>query len=218
MASFNFKADLMALIGAQYVNMKARPRGAGESDESYAKVPFLSGIFVPDKFNDIEVRPDTSDEAFRNKSGYTAPVRLSLFPLSAEKEGDRDFKLVSSIKARLAEDGKEITRYNVPSHKVVVSYGEDFRKQMRSRIASKLIAQHPEWAGTTEDGNKDLRSAVNREMPYDLGLAYLREPKQPQQQVAPQAVAEAVPVADEQQMPFDPFAAPGEAVVDDLPF
>ena len=206
----------MALIGAQYVNMKARQRNAGESDESYAKVPVVSGIFIPDKFNDIDVKRDTRDESYRNKSGYTATVSMSLYPFAAEKEEDRDYKRIQSIKAGLKEKGKEVTRYNVPSHKVLISYGDEFRKQMRSRMAAKIIAQHPEWIGTTEEDNKDLRIAVSREMPYEIGTAYLREPKQ-QPQVAPQGVAETAAV-DSEQMPFDPFAAPGEAAPDDLPF
>lgn len=216
MASYNFRPDLMALIGAQYVNMKARQRNAGESDESYAKVPIVSGIFIPDKFNDIEVRRDTRDEAYCNKSGYTATLNMSLYPFVAEKEEDRDYKRIQSIKAGLAEKGKEVTRFNVPSHKVLVSYGEEFRNKMRSRIAAKLIAQRPEWNGTTEEDNKDLRIAVSREMPYEIGTAYIREPKQ-QPQVTPQGVAEAVSAADAQ-MPFDPFSATGEAKIGDLPF
>lgn len=202
----------MAYLGAQYIQTKARPRMKDETDESYAKVPLVTGIFIPDKFNDISVQEDTRKEGSRNKNGLTARASMNMFGM-----GRNDEKLLDSIRVRLVQDGKTPDEYNTPSHKVNASFREEFVKATRQRIQNRLLAQHPEWNGTTEENNPDLRRAITMEIPSQLGLVYLNRPRdpQPQQQVAPVYTAEtytqpAPQVAD--------MAPQGETACDDLPF
>ena len=217
-ANYHFQVDLMAYIGAQYIQTKARPRMKDETDESYAKVPLVTGIFIPDKFNDINVRQDNSAPEFRNSSGLTAAINMNMsaMRLGSNQSGEPtpDQKTINSISTRLIQNGDTPDAYNVPSHRVRVSFSEEFRKNMRAIFAKKAIDAHPEWAGTTEENNAELRKAVNRSMPNNLGLVYLNRPRDPQpQQVAPvytpEAYAAPSPQLGEQQ---------GEASFDDLPF
>lgn len=237
MASYRVYADLMAYTGAQYINAKARPRKEGESDADYAKVPIVSGVFIPDKYNDIQVAADTSKEGFRNASGLTAKLNLNVYPLRLGNGQDGQptphQKLVDAAKIRVQQQGNDVTAYNIPSVSVNASFRKEFLDDMRKKVAAQLIRQHPEWQGTTEETNTDLRRAVSARIPYEIGLGYLREPKgngQSQQQaVAPAAFADfgapnpfaptgAVAAAGAQQQ-APQMAGPGEAGPEDyLPF
>lgn len=220
MASYRFYADLMAFMGARYINAKARPQHEGESDEDYAKVPVVSGVFIPDKFNDIQVQADNSREGFRNASGLTARLNLNLYPLQLGNDQNGqprpDQKLVDAAKIRVQQQGEEVTAYNIPSVSCQASFRKEFLDDLRAKIARKLIAQNPEWAGTTEADNAELRRAVSAQVPYRLGLGYLREPKGTGQ---PSAAAAAPAPAFNDFGSAVPQAQQGEVMADDdLPF
>ena len=224
MASYRVQADLMAYMGAQYINAKARPRLEGETDEQYAQVPVVSGVFIPDKYNDILVQTDNSKEGFRNASGLTARISLNVYPLQLGNDQNGqprpDQKLVDAAKLRVQQSGEEVTAYNIPAVSVNASFRKEFIDDLRKKVAAKLLRQHPEWAGTSEEDNPDLRRAVSAQIPYRLGLGFLREPKNaaPQQAAAPAPIGISdfgIPVVG---APMMPPPQGGEAVPDDLPF
>lgn len=220
MASFHFSEDLLAYLGAQYLSAKSRPRMEGETDEQYAKVPVVSGIFIPDKFNGIDVKPDTREPQYRNKCGLTARANFNMFSMRLGNNADgtptSDQKMINGFTNRLLQNGEQPDAYNVPSHRVRVSMGEELTKKLRAMMQNKLLAEHPEWAGTTEETNAELRKEINNSLPGEMGLAFLNRPKQQsaavQQPVqAPDMMAQPAPSA----MPAEPF---GEAPITDLPF
>lgn len=222
MANFHFSADLMQYIGAQYISAKARPRKEGETDEQYAKVPVVSGIFIPDKYNGIEVQADNSDPKYRTKSGLTAKANFSMYAMRLGNNQDGtptfDQKTVNTFSSRLLQNGEQPDAYNVPSHRINISMKEEHIIKLRAMYQNKVLAEHPEWAGTTEETNAELRKEITKCIPNNVGLAFLNRPKK-QENAAPQ-YAQPAPMLEAQPAFPEPANNPfgGEVPVTDLPF
>lgn len=218
MASYNSKLDLGVLIGAEYTLKPTRPRKDGESDADYAKscIPVLQ---IPCAINQIAVTTNNN-----NVSGISARLPIVQWPIREHTDdpNHRDSKLIAGARAKIIARGEQPDQYNLPSHRVQLSFGEGMIPKVRAAIAKKLLLQvdatgNRVWPeGTTEENNAEFKRRISIMMPYELGISYQIKPKE----TAPAAVA-AAPVNDYGMgygAPAPIIPAAEDNYDDDLPF
>ena len=224
MARYRISLDLAATIGAQVLNLKARPRKDGETDEEYSKVPVFEFVCVPTQFNDMQVVADNSSEEYRNFSGKHVYMTIVDQPIHAQNT------LVQSQRRRLLQDGKQETAYNVACRDIHPFYGKEHTEKLRARYEAYEKAKHPEWVSLADQGRSlprgternPLTRAINAHIPYSIGHGYLIE------ETFGQAAQTAAPMAAPAQTPqytepwndavADPLASEYADPNSDLPF
>lgn len=200
MARYRFSVDAGQFIGARYLTL----------DFDGKKI---SGLFVPDKINGIEVKSDNREEGKRNVSGFRAFLNFRQFT------GKSFNKYIQSVKEGLMRKGEPITLHNVPAYQVAYSLPEAKRNAIRAALAKYVIAQNPELATQTDTEGTDLARAISTLMPFQMGDSYLMEDQQ--QAAAP--VNNSAPVTQGVSGYSSAVAAPADSEWqspqdDDLPF
>lgn len=163
MARYRNSQDLGVFIGAKYITC---PNEEGKP---------VRGIFIPDAINGIVVTQDNREEGKRNSSGVRAFINT--------QQRFASQKYIDSVKERLVKSGEQITAYNVPAYQICYTLPELKRNKIRAALATKILKEHPEWAGQTDTQGTDLARAISMMMPFQMGDSYLIEDQNTQQQL-----------------------------------
>lgn len=199
MARYRNSQDLGVFIGAKYITC---PNEEGKP---------VRGIFIPDAINGIAVTQDNREEGKRNSSGIRAFINT--------QQRFANQKYIDSVKERLVKSGEQITAYNVPAYQICYTLPEEKRKKIRAALATKILKEHPEWAGQTDTQGTDLARAISMMMPFQMGDSYLIEDQNTQQQLNSTApVAQHVAGYTPQAVAMNDPNAWAQLSDDDLPF
>ncbi len=171
----------------------------------------IRGVFIPTDINGIEVQQDTRDEGKRNHSGIRAFINT--------QQRACNNKYIEAVKQSLMRKGEAVTLFNVPAYQICYTLPEEKRTRIRTALAKRIIAEHPELASQTDTQGTDLARAISMMMPFQMGDSYLIEESSasdaPRNASAPvaQGVAGYTPASSPD--PFDSAFQDSDA---DLPF
>lgn len=196
MANFNELIDLLALAGAQVLNLTMK---GGDRPTTC--------ICIPVGPNGITVQPSRADQS-RN----TAYVRLSM------REISRPY--IEKIVLDKQRRGDAVDMTKIESHFVQLSQPQEVFDLYKQAVANAVLAEHPEWQGQSLDPEQktSLFFAVRDRINKRVGKAY----PQFARAEAPAAPAPAPFAAPAAVAPLQPGSTvnpvTGEVITDDLPF